>query len=118
MEIGELIALKAGEQPRYDREFGAVIGPTRDPTLTRVFWNTGYTGYILSNRIERIQRPPSLGDIKMKVGDLIRVKAPLQQYLGIAIAANHMGGVLVRSFDGEFEYWVYDWMGEVVNGIQ
>jgi len=52
----------------------------------------------------------------MQVGDLVRVKLPsIQPYIGLAIKANDSGGVLVRSIDGRFEYWVNSWSGKVIN---
>ena len=52
----------------------------------------------------------------MKVGDLVRVKLPsIQPYIGLAIKANDRGGVLVRSIDGRFQYWVNSWSGKVIN---
>ena len=52
----------------------------------------------------------------MRVGDLVRVKLPsIQPYIGLAIKANDRGGVLVRSIDGRFQYWVNSWSGKVIN---
>ena len=52
----------------------------------------------------------------MKVGDLVRVKLPsIKPYVGLAIKANDRDGVLVRSIDGRFEYWVNSWSGKVIN---
>jgi hypothetical protein len=52
----------------------------------------------------------------VKVGDLVRVKMPMVvPYIGIATAINVKGGALVHSLDGNYEYWVYDWSGEVIN---
>ena len=52
----------------------------------------------------------------MRVGDLVRVKLPsIQPYIGLAIKGNDRYGVLVRSLDGRFEYWVNSWSGKVIN---
>ena len=52
----------------------------------------------------------------VQVGDLVRVKLPsIQPYIGLAIKANDSGGVLVRSIDGRFQYWVNSWSGKVIN---
>ena len=52
----------------------------------------------------------------MQVGDLVRVKLPsIEPYIGLAIKANNIGDVLVRSLDGRLEYWVNSWGGKVIN---
>ena len=52
----------------------------------------------------------------VQVGDLVRVKLPsIQPYIGLAIKGNDRGGVLVRSLDGRFEYWVNSWSGKIIN---
>jgi hypothetical protein len=52
----------------------------------------------------------------MKVGDLVRVRLPsVKPYIGVAVRTNTRGGVLVRSIDGRYEYWVNNWSGKVVN---
>ena len=52
----------------------------------------------------------------MKVGDLVHVKLPtVWPYIGFVVAVNRMGGALVRSPDGNREYWVYDWSAEVIS---
>jgi hypothetical protein len=50
----------------------------------------------------------------VKVGDLVRVNAPVV-YIGIVMVTNVKGGALVRSLDGNYEYWIYDWSGEVLS---
>ena len=52
----------------------------------------------------------------MKVGDLVRVKLPnVHPYVGLAIKASDRSGVLVRSIDGRFQYWVNSWSGKVIS---
>jgi len=52
----------------------------------------------------------------VKVGDLVRVDLPMVvPYIGIAMVTNVKGGALVRSLDGNYEYWIYDWSGEVIS---
>lgn len=52
----------------------------------------------------------------MKPGDLVKVKLPgVQPYIGLAVRVNNKGGALVRSTDGKFEYWVYNWSSEIIN---
>ena len=52
----------------------------------------------------------------MKVGDLVRVSENYATpYVGIVVAVNLKGGVLVRSTDGSREVWAYDWFAEVIN---
>lgn len=50
----------------------------------------------------------------MKVGSLVRVTLNgIAPFVGVAIAANCNGGHLVRSIDGNYEYWVYEWSTHV-----
>ena len=54
--------------------------------------------------------------LSVKVGDLVRVKLPVVvPYIGMVMAINTTGGALVRSFDSNYAYWVYDWSVEVVS---
>ena len=62
MKVGDLIKLKAGEEPRNNRETGTVlkldirIGSRAlvKEQLIEVLWNTGKIGWILSKRTEVI----------------------------------------------------------------
>lgn len=58
MKAGDLVKLKVGEEPRNKREIGTVIQIDAYITsvgmepMAEVLWNTGETGWILSNRVE------------------------------------------------------------------
>ena len=61
MKVGELIRLKDGEEPRNGREAGTVLmfdiykddGRAQE-RITKVLWNTGKVGWVLTKRIELI----------------------------------------------------------------
>ena len=62
MKVGDLIKLKAGEEPRNNRETGTVLKlghriasrALDKEQIAEVLWNTGQIGWILSKRTEVI----------------------------------------------------------------
>ena len=58
MKIGDLIRLKAGEVPRNGREFGTVLllDMYKHELMSKVLWNTGKAGWILTKRTEIISK--------------------------------------------------------------
>jgi hypothetical protein len=65
MKVGDLIKLKAGEEPRNGRDVGTVldfdayIGSLGVEPMASVLWDTGKSGWILTDRIEVISESNS-----------------------------------------------------------
>ena len=56
MKPGDLVRLKNGETPRNGRGVGAILRHDmfKREQITRVLWNTGNPGWILTKRIELV----------------------------------------------------------------
>ena len=56
MKVGDLIKIKDGEAPRNGRGYGTILmfDMHKHEHISKVLWNTGKSGWILTKRIEFI----------------------------------------------------------------